>query len=359
MPVPNSMADLSTLASSNFPTGTESIGNNLDNYIRSHAAIIRSTNAISSATIASASTTDLASADGEQVTVTGSTTINSFGSGFPGCYREVYFQGAPLILQSSNILTPSGVNLNVTAGSVLGIRCISSGVWRITVGNGYIPANKAGDIFTGTVGVVGGRGTLYSPADGQFGIRASNDANTVQAYFTFYNNGDFAALQGRVLASTQVWAQGGRIIATQGTPAVFPTGLASGLDMQPSGRGQLFAYNYGNSTYAPMDYNASIHVFNSDITTSGNLISTSDERLKDNWRPLAPDFIERLVDVKHGIYERTDSGETQVGVGAQSLREVLPEAVFGGDSLAVAYGNAALVAVIEVAKRVLKLEEGR
>lgn len=34
MPVPNTMADLSTLAGSNSPTGTEPIGNSLDNYIR-------------------------------------------------------------------------------------------------------------------------------------------------------------------------------------------------------------------------------------------------------------------------------------------------------------------------------------
>lgn len=67
MPVPNSMADLATLAGSNYPTGTEAIGNNLDNYVRSHAAIIRSTNALASASIAAASTTDVALADGESV----------------------------------------------------------------------------------------------------------------------------------------------------------------------------------------------------------------------------------------------------------------------------------------------------
>lgn len=61
------MADLFTLASSNSPAGTEIIGNNADNYFRSHASIIRSTNAIASSTIAAASTTDIASADAEHV----------------------------------------------------------------------------------------------------------------------------------------------------------------------------------------------------------------------------------------------------------------------------------------------------
>jgi hypothetical protein len=61
------MADLPTLASSNSPAGTEAIGNSLDDYIRSHGAIIRSTNAIASATIAAAATIDVANADGESV----------------------------------------------------------------------------------------------------------------------------------------------------------------------------------------------------------------------------------------------------------------------------------------------------
>lgn len=37
MAVPTKMSDLSTLAASNSPTGTEAIGNSLDNYIRAHA----------------------------------------------------------------------------------------------------------------------------------------------------------------------------------------------------------------------------------------------------------------------------------------------------------------------------------
>ena len=61
------MAALSTLAGSNSPAGTEVIGNNLDNYFRAHASIIRSTNAVSAATIGAAPTTDIASSDGEHV----------------------------------------------------------------------------------------------------------------------------------------------------------------------------------------------------------------------------------------------------------------------------------------------------
>lgn len=100
------------------------------------------------------------------------------------------------------------------------------------------------------------------------------------------------------------------------------------------------------------------------LDASGNLVAAanvtaySDERVKTNWRPLADDFLDRLANVKFGIYDRTDIEQTQAGVSAQSLQEVLPEVVMTNEDgqLSVAYGNAALVAVIELAKRVQSLE---
>jgi hypothetical protein len=96
---------------------------------------------------------------------------------------------------------------------------------------------------------------------------------------------------------------------------------------------------------------------------SGNFVATanitaySDERVKTNWRGLGENFIDRLAAVKHGVYDRTDADITQVGVSAQSLREVMPEAVLEGQDgqLSVAYGNAALAAVIELAAEVKAL----
>jgi hypothetical protein len=91
------------------------------------------------------------------------------------------------------------------------------------------------------------------------------------------------------------------------------------------------------------------------ITASGNITAFSDERLKKDWAPLAGDFVERLAGVLSGTYTRIDTGARQVGVGAGSLRSVMPEAVMGGETLSVAYGNAALVAVIELAREVVRL----
>lgn len=94
--------------------------------------------------------------------------------------------------------------------------------------------------------------------------------------------------------------------------------------------------------------------------SSTTVAGSSDERLKTNWRSLPNNFIEELAQVKAGIYDRTDHDVpiTQVGVTAQSLQAVLPDAVISDDDgmLSVAYGNAALVSAIELAKRVVEQE---
>jgi hypothetical protein len=70
-------------------------------------------------------------------------------------------------------------------------------------------------------------------------------------------------------------------------------------------------------------------------------------------------LIEMLAQVKSGIFDRIDLGVTQVGVGAGSLEKVMPAAVQKDINgvRSVAYGNAALAAVIELAKRVVSLEK--
>ena len=97
-----------------------------------------------------------------------------------------------------------------------------------------------------------------------------------------------------------------------------------------------------------------------EILAAGDITAFSDERLKTNWRPLAPDFVSKLAKVKSGVYDRTDMPATQAGVSAQELQKVLPESVtqVGADgTLAVAYGHAALASSVELAKEVVMLRE--
>jgi hypothetical protein len=95
------------------------------------------------------------------------------------------------------------------------------------------------------------------------------------------------------------------------------------------------------------------------LTMKNNITAFSDERVKTNWRELPENFVDKLAEVKHGIYDRTDQESTQVGVSAQSLRPLLEHAVMENEEgeLSVAYGNAALVACIKLAQRLLESEK--
>jgi len=97
------------------------------------------------------------------------------------------------------------------------------------------------------------------------------------------------------------------------------------------------------------------------IKASGNVTAYSDERLKTNWRPMPESFVERLAAVRVGIYDRTDGEQiTQVGVSAQSLQAVLPEAITTAademGTLSVSYGNAAMASAVELAKELVALK---
>jgi hypothetical protein len=93
------------------------------------------------------------------------------------------------------------------------------------------------------------------------------------------------------------------------------------------------------------------------VTASGNVTAYSDETLKTNWRDLDADFVAQLASVKMGIYDRIDTGATQVGVSAQSLQSVLTHAVQNTDGvLSVAYGNAALASCVALAREVINLK---
>ena len=95
------------------------------------------------------------------------------------------------------------------------------------------------------------------------------------------------------------------------------------------------------------------------ITASSNITAYSDERIKCNWKDLSSTFVTDLAKVKSGTFERLDMEGTQVGVSAQSLQKVMPEAVVedSDGTLSVAYGNAALAASVELAKEIVLMKE--
>jgi hypothetical protein len=123
----------------------------------------------------------------------------------------------------------------------------------------------------------------------------------------------------------------------------------------PGGSNTQVQYNSGGAFAG----SSNLTFDGTNLTCGGNITAYSDEALKMNWRGFPEDFVEQLAQIKNGIFDRIDSGSTQVGVGAGSLQKVMPDAVQENENglLSVSYGNAALAAVVELAKRVVALEK--
>lgn len=83
--------------------------------------------------IASAGTTDLGSVASQNVTVTGTTTITSFGTVAAGTFRRVTFSGAlTLTHNATSLILPTGTNITTVAGESLEAVSLGSGNWRVT-----------------------------------------------------------------------------------------------------------------------------------------------------------------------------------------------------------------------------------
>jgi hypothetical protein len=98
--------------------------------------------------------------------------------------------------------------------------------------------------------------------------------------------------------------------------------------------------------------------YTGNFTATGNVTAYSDERLKSDWSDLSSDILDDALEVKYGTYLFQDTARG-VGVSAQSLERILPEAVITDEDSglkSVAYGNAALTLVLELNKKVAALE---
>lgn len=132
-------------------------------------------------------------------------------------------------------------------------------------------------------------------------------------------------------------------------------------------RGGYYAVNMGldqDNVIRIGGWSAPANLFQMDmagnLTMANNVTAYSDERLKTDWLELPADYVERLAEVKSGTYTRVDNQSRQAGSSAQAWLALLPEVVqVGGDeakTLSLAYGNAALVSAVELAKKAVAQE---
>lgn len=141
MPVPTSIADLSTTLASNSPAGNDAVGTSLDEYLRAVQGILKQQLSVGT-NIASASTITVPN-DGSVFTITGTTSISTINASWPG--RIVHFlvaTGTFFFNHSTNLVCPGAVNLYTRANDIITMINTASGTWKVinwvsTNGNPY------------------------------------------------------------------------------------------------------------------------------------------------------------------------------------------------------------------------------
>jgi hypothetical protein len=231
----------------------------------------------------------------------------------------------------------------------------ASGSWGISITGNAATATNAGSVTNGvyTVGdqTIAGVKTFSSRIVGKTGgtdnVASISVATTGGSFASMYATRRGTPYHTFVSHTGSSYAPsfGVQYEYTGGYTGIYSIGhLATGL--ANPGSFAIHHINSGNTEDRAWLFTGA----SGDFTSPGNVTAYSDERLKSEWSSLSNDFIELLAKVKSGTYTRIDTNIRQVGVSAQSLKLVMPEAVIEGDILSVSYGNAALAAAVELAK---------
>lgn len=106
------------------------------------------------ADIASADTCDIGAATGNYVQITGTATINSFGTAPAGTVRRLRFLAAlTLTHNATSLILPEGANITTVPGDIYEFTSEGGGNWRMT---GYMPASGKYNPVVASASVVGG-----------------------------------------------------------------------------------------------------------------------------------------------------------------------------------------------------------
>lgn len=104
--------------------------------------------------VTSAATTDLGATTSQNILMSGSATITSFGTAPAGTERHVVFSSVMTIVHNStSLILPGGVNVTTAARNSLRAVSLGSGNWRVT---DFSPSITAGTGLTSTGALVGG-----------------------------------------------------------------------------------------------------------------------------------------------------------------------------------------------------------
>ena len=134
MAAPSLITELSQTAGSNGPAGSVS-PIELDNYDRAHASFIAQLRDgkghAATASVASATTTDIGAANSLSVEITGTTTITGFGTAYSGP-RLLRFAGALTLTDSASLSLPGAANITAAAGDTcIAVPNLAANGWNV------------------------------------------------------------------------------------------------------------------------------------------------------------------------------------------------------------------------------------
>jgi len=139
--------------------------------------------------IASASTVDLGAADSDYVTITGTTTITSFGSTTTRNHMWLKFTGSLTVTHNgTSLICPHGSNIVTSNGDLMEVIRISGGNWQVVV---HHPVDQVLSICAATyiLGRKTGAGTGAAQAMTPAETRTNLGLGTVYSYDTGTTNG--------------------------------------------------------------------------------------------------------------------------------------------------------------------------
>jgi len=126
------LADWSATEASNSPAGTDTA--DLDADLRRLQAAVRKYMRSPATPIASGTTVDLATADGDYVSVTGTTTVTGLGTVSSGMRFILVFAGALTFTHNAtSLILPGAANITTAAGDVAWVESLGSGNWKCLV----------------------------------------------------------------------------------------------------------------------------------------------------------------------------------------------------------------------------------
>jgi hypothetical protein len=196
------------------------------------------------ATVASAGTTNIGAATSQNVTVTGTTTITSFGTVAAGTFRRLVFSGIlTLTHNATSLILPQGVNVVTAAGDSLEAVSLGSGNWRVT---NYQKVNVGSGLVSGIT---------LSPIGSTEGLFTAIPAGVKRITVSFYD----VSTNGTSGLAIQIGPSGG--VETSGyngstsTSVLFTNQflLASGVAAAGNYQGMAFLTNINSNTW---DYSA-------------------------------------------------------------------------------------------------------